>query len=80
MKTTQTDSMKGHPRSRRRVWLLTALGVMLLAGHGVILYYASSHLALSAGLVSGVILLIVIKHLGLLGPTYAVLRSRWRRR
>jgi len=44
-------------------------------GHGVIFYYASSHLALSAGLVSGVVLLIVIKHLGWLGPTYALLES-----
>jgi len=60
--------------------MLAALAVMLIAGHGVILYYASSHLTLSAGLVSGAILLIVIKHLGLLGPTYALLRRRWRRR
>ena len=60
--------------------MLALLAVLLIAGHGVILYYASSHLALSAGLISGVIVLIVIKHLGLLGPTYALLRRHWRRR
>ena len=41
---------------------------VLIAGHGIILYYVSSHLALSAAVVSGVIVLVVIKHLGLLGP------------
>ncbi len=61
---------------RRRIWMLAVLAVMLIAGHGIILYYASSHLALSAGLVSGLILLIVIKHLGLLGPAYALFRRR----
>ena len=72
--------MKGHPLSRRRMWVVSVLALILLAGHGLILYYASSHLALSAGLASGVILLIVIKHLGLLGSAYAFLRRRWRRR
>ena len=72
--------MKGHALSRRRMWVLALLAVLLIAGHGIILYYASSHLALSVGLVSGVIVLIVIKHLGLLGPTYALLRRHWRRR
>jgi hypothetical protein len=72
--------MKGHALSHRRMWVLALLAILLIAGHGVILYYASSHLALSAGLISGVIVLIVIKHLGLLGPTYALLRRHWRRR
>jgi hypothetical protein len=62
------------------MWVVSVLAVILLAAHGLILYYASSHLALSAGLASSVILLIVIKHLGLLGPAYALLRRRWRRR
>ena len=56
--------------------MFATLAAVLIAGHGIILYYASSHLALSAGLVSGLILLIVIKHLGLLSPVYALLRRR----
>ena len=71
--------MNGHSQPRWRVSVVAALAVILIAGHGVILYYASSHVALSAGLVSGVILLIVIKHLGLLGPAYALFRRRWGR-
>ena len=76
----ETNRMKGHSIPRGRTGAVVALAVLLIAGHGVILYYASSHLALSAGLVSGVILLIVIKHLGLLGPAYALFRRRWLKR
>ena len=76
----ETNRMKGHSLQRSRIGVVVALAVALIAGHAVVLYYASSHLALSAGLGSGVILLIVIKHLGLLGPAYALFRRRWRRR
>jgi hypothetical protein len=48
----------------------------LVAGHVVLLYYGLPHTALSAAVVSGVIVLIVIKHLGLLGPLYALFRRR----
>jgi high-affinity Fe2+/Pb2+ permease len=76
-----SKKMTGH--SRGGIWVLAVLAV-LIAGHGIILYYASSHLALSVGFVSGVVLLIVIKHLGLLSPVYAVIcrprRIRNRRR
>ena len=37
---------------------------MLIAGHGVILYYVSSHMALSTVDIAGVIALVVVKHLG----------------
>ena len=75
-----TYKMKRHSLSRGRIGAVVALAFLLIAGHGIILYYASSHFVLSAGLVSGVILLIVIKRLGLLGPSYALFRRRWRRR
>ncbi len=65
-----------HLLARRRVWMLPVLAIGLLAGHGVILYYASSHLVLSAAVLSGAIILLVIKHVGLLGPLYALLRRR----
>jgi hypothetical protein len=55
--------------------MLPLLVVPLVAGHAL-LYYAVSHKVLSAAVASGVIVLVVIKHLGLLGPFYALL---WRR-
>ena len=75
-----TSKIKRHSLLRGRILVVWVLALVLIAGHGLMLYFASSHLALSAGLASVVILLIVIKHLGLLGPAYALLRRRWRRR
>jgi membrane protein YdbS with pleckstrin-like domain len=77
-KTEQT--MKGNGHSRMRLWmLLVPVGVIGLVVHSVVLYYVFSHTALSAAVMSGVIVLIVIKHLGLLGPLYALFRRRARR-
>src|SRR5437867_381707 len=59
-----------HLPARRRVWILQVLLVILLAGHGLILYYVSSHVMLSAVVLSGAIILLAIKHAGLLGPVY----------
>jgi len=73
-------NMKGHDHSRVRPWMLLVLvGGVGLATHSVVLYYVLSHSALSAAVMSGVIALIVIKHLGLLGPLYALIRRRSRR-
>ena len=72
--------MTRHGRLRARAWMLMVGVITLIAAHGVILYYFSSHMALSAAVVSGVIILVVIKHLGLLGPVYALFRRRARRR
>lgn len=65
-----------HLLARRRVWLLPLLATVLLAGHGVILYYVSSHVMLSAAVLSGAVILLVVKHVGLLGPLYALFRRR----
>ena len=62
-----------------RLWLWIAVAAVLMAGHGVILFYVSSHMAVSAAVIVGVILLVVVKHVGLLGPLYAMLRKRRRR-
>lgn len=59
--------------------MLLAGAMILIAGHGLILYYFSSHLALSAAAITGVIVLVIVKHLGLLGPLYAIVRRVWRR-
>jgi hypothetical protein len=72
--------MKGPNHSRMRPWmLLVPVGVIVLVAHSVVFYYALSHAALSAAVVSGVIVFIVIKHLGLLGPLYALFRRRLKR-
>jgi hypothetical protein len=58
----------------RPVSMLAALVIVLLLGHGAVLYYVSSHVVLSAAVVSGAIIFLVIKHVGLLGPLYALFR------
>jgi len=74
--------MKGHRRLMTRTLMLSVGVVVLIAGHGIILSYVLSHTALSATVVSGVIILVVIKHLRLLavwlGPLYALFRDRSR--
>lgn len=56
--------MKNHSRLLRHTWLVAAAVVVLIAGHGIISYYVFSHAALSVAVVSGSIILVVIKHLG----------------
>jgi hypothetical protein len=72
--------MKVHRRPRALAWILSVGVIILIASHGIFLYYISSHMALSAAVVSGVIFLMVIKHLGLLGPLYLLFRRRSRRK
>jgi hypothetical protein len=48
-------------------WLVLVLGLVLVAGHAVVLRYAWSHLSLSAAAVVGVIALVTIKYLALRG-------------
>jgi hypothetical protein len=42
------------------------------------LYYVSSHLVVSATVVTGAVALFAVKHLGLLGPLYVVFRRKSR--
>jgi hypothetical protein len=74
--------MKGNIFKHKYVWLLVAV-VLLIVGHGAFLYYISSHVALAAVMVAGVIILagiklIVIKHRGSSGHLHALFR-RWPR-
>jgi hypothetical protein len=46
--------------------------IVLIAGHAFAVQYVASNVAFSTAI--GVIVLIVIKHMGLLGPAYALLR------
>lgn len=65
-----------HLLARGRFWVLLVLLVVLVAGHGVILHYVSSHVVLSVAVLSGAVILLVIKHAGLLGSVYALFRRR----
>jgi hypothetical protein len=71
--------LTGHSFTRGRLLIVAILALVLIAGHGLILYSASKHVQLSAGLAAGVVLLIGIKHLGLLGPAFALVRRRRRK-
>jgi hypothetical protein len=74
--------MRGHRRLLTRTSMLSVGAVVLIAGHGIILSYVLSYTALSAAVVLGVMMLVVITHLGwlavLLGPLYALFRRRSR--
>jgi hypothetical protein len=69
--------MRLHGRALTRPWMLVVGAVLLIAGHGF-LYRALSNMTLPVVVVSGVIILIAIKHLGVLGLLYARLRRRSR--
>jgi ubiquinone/menaquinone biosynthesis C-methylase UbiE len=60
-------------RAMRRVWVVVIVAT-LLACHAAILYLGSSHLALSAGIGSGVVIFAVATHLGWLGSLRRLLK------
>jgi hypothetical protein len=73
--------MKGEIFKHRHVWLLVAV-VILIVGHGVFLYYLSSHVAVavmvSAVIIMAAVKLILIKHRGSSGHLHALFK-RWLR-
>jgi high-affinity Fe2+/Pb2+ permease len=71
--------MKANSHRSRHLWVIAVLAGALIAGHGVVLYLFSSHFAASAAVTSVVVLLVILKHLGLLGGAYGLLRRKWRR-
>jgi hypothetical protein len=68
--------MRKHARLIMRILALSAGLVVLIAAHGAILGYLSSHMALPATAVAAVVVLMVLKHLGWLGALFALLRRR----
>ncbi|HEY1436497.1 MAG TPA: hypothetical protein VGG82_03240 [Casimicrobiaceae bacterium] len=59
--------MKGRARTLAHIALIAAAVIALIIGHGFFLYYAASLVALSAVGVFGIVVLLVLKHLGMLG-------------
>ena len=76
----RTELMKGHRLPLPRIWMLLPPAVVLIAGHGMILYYFSSHLALSAVVVSFGTAVVVAKHLGFLAVVFRRLHDLLGRR
>jgi hypothetical protein len=64
--------------SRMRILILSVAVVVLIAAHGAVLTFVSSHTGATTAVLSGAIVLVVIKHLGLLGPLYALFRRHFR--
>ena len=56
--------------------LYLVIVVVVLLGHGLGLYYASSHLAIPAAVITSVGLLVLVRHVALLGPLRRRRRSR----
>ena len=70
--------MTGHRRLLMRPGRSLIIVAILIVGHGIAVYFVSSHMTLSAAALSSVLILIVIKHLGLLGALFALFRRRSR--
>jgi hypothetical protein len=68
--------MTGHRRLLTRTWMLPLLAVVL----HIIVPYFWAYTALSAAVVSCLMLLMVVKHLGLLAVLLGQLRVHFRRR
>ena len=67
-------AMRQRPLLARTVILFGV--VVLVAGYGAFLYYIRVHAGLSVGALAGLILLVLVKHLGLLAPAFARFRHR----
>jgi len=63
-------------RMTARIGMLAVVALIVIGAHGIIIYYFSSHFALSTAVVSSVIILVLIQHLGWLGPLLVVARLR----
>lgn len=59
--------MKGHRRLLTRPWILSVALVAFIASH-LMMYYILQRTVLSAAVISGLVILAVIKHLELLSP------------
>jgi len=67
-------------KNRVAFWILLVGGaIVLIAGHGIILSYVSSQMALSMAAIAGLIAVVVVVHLGLFGSLSTVLRNALRR-
>lgn len=71
--------MRGHSRLLASPWLLAMGAVVLVAGR-VIFFNRLRHAGAPLAVVSGLFLLVIAKHLGVLGPVYILFRRHSRHR
>lgn len=67
--------MRGHSHLGARPWML-AVGAVVLIEVQVIFFERLRHAGVSFAVLSGLALLLIAKHLGLLGPLFGLV---WRR-
>ena len=65
-----------HDRVLKRVWLLPVLAVILLAAHGTTLYEVLSRRTWAVAI--GLIVLVLLMHIGGFGSVYAIVSRRFR--
>lgn len=61
-----------HNRILTRPWLVLAAAVVLIASHAMVLRCVLQHKSLSGAVIAGVVILVVMTHLGLLGRLHAL--------
>ena len=67
--------MTGHRRLLKRPWLMPVGIVVLIAGH-VVFFNHLRHAGVSLAVLSGLAILAIAKHLGVLGPLHTLFRRR----
>ena len=72
------EVMTPHRPMLTRRWLLLPLAAVLIASHALVLRYALQHKSLSAAMVTGIVSLFVMTHLGLLSRLFAFFGRRAR--
>ena len=70
----ELDRMR-HTTGLKSAGLILAV-VILIAGHGIVLYRISSHITWTIAV--ALILLVLLKHVGFLGPVFALFKRRFR--
>jgi len=75
---TEEEAVEGRKPPFGHLWVLVLGAIVLVAMHGIVLHYVFAHAALPAAVVAGVIIVVVAKHLGLIGALSATLRRRSR--
>lgn len=74
------DRSKDHGGLMTRLFLLLAIGVIFLVAHGLAFFlFLKRHLWVSSELASAILILLVLKHVGLLSSFYAFFRRQVRK-
>lgn len=65
-----------HSRMLTRPWMLLSVAVVLIFSHAMILRYVLQHKGLSASVAAGVMVLVLVKHLGFFSSFIAFIRRQ----